>query len=105
MLRSIGSTCAVEDRASGRPMAMLASKLKLSVEPDQHRQREAADQHLDEAEAEDVLAQSPQPAGVQLEPDEEQQQRDADFGDTDMIASASPIRPSTLGPMIAPATM
>ena len=48
-------------------------------EIDQRGECEAAHDDLHQAEAENVLAQPPQPVRVQLEPDEEQQERDADF--------------------------
>ncbi len=41
----------------------------------------AADQHLREPEPEDLLAQRPQLGGPHLEPDQEQEQHDAQFGD------------------------
>ena len=55
------------------------------AEPGEHHDhagdRQPARHHLREAEAEDVFLQLPQPRRAQLEPDEEQKQRDAEFGE------------------------
>ena len=48
--------------------------------PGQPEQR-PGDQHLRQAKAEDLPPQRPQPRRLQLQPDEEQQEDDAEFGD------------------------
>ena len=79
MQRSIGSTCAVDDRPSGRPMREARRDAEAEREIDQRAERQPAQHHLHQAEPENVLAQPPQPARVELEPDQEQQEGDADF--------------------------
>src|SRR6185295_433470 len=49
-------------------------------EVDEQADRQPAQHDLSEAETENVPAQPPQPARLKLEPDDEQQQRDADLG-------------------------
>ncbi len=50
-------------------------------EMEQQADRQAAQHDLCEAQPENVPAQPPQPARLQLQPDDEQQQRDPDLGD------------------------
>ena len=51
----------------------------------EQRQRQPAQHHLRQPEPENILAQPPQAARMKLQPDQEQQQRDADFGDARQI--------------------
>jgi hypothetical protein len=48
-------------------------------EIDERGQCQSADHHLHQPEAEDVLAQPPEPPRVELQTDQEQEERDADF--------------------------
>ena len=50
---------------------------------DQSGDRQPAQQNLQQAEPEDFLSQRPQSTGVEFEADDEQQQRDAEFGHAD----------------------
>ena len=50
-------------------------------QPDQRRHRQTAQDHLRAAEPEDRRFQTPQPRRGQLQPDDEKQHHDADFGD------------------------
>ena len=77
--RSIGSTCAVEDKCKRQADGDARFQAEAQREMHERGKCEAAHEHLHQAEAENVLPQPPQPVRVQLEPDEEQQQRDADF--------------------------
>ena len=53
----------------------------------QGRKGEAGDQYLREAEAENVVAQRPQPRRFQFQPDDEQEKDDAEFGNAqDLLA-------------------
>ena len=79
--RSIGSTCAVDERPSGSPIAKRRLGRNAEREIEKRAEREAAQRHLEQPETEDILAQPPQPARLKLETDDEQQQRDADLGD------------------------
>ena len=65
-------------------------------------QQQAAGQHLGGAEAEDLLAQAPQPGGPHLQPDDEQEHDHAELGDVqDGLGVADQPRPN--GPMTRPA--
>ena len=46
---------------------------------------EAAQHHLRQAQTEDVIAQPPQSARLKLQPDNEQEQRDAEVGDAEQL--------------------
>ena len=46
-------------------------------------QQRAADQHLGDAEAEDGMAERPQPRRLQFEPDDEEEEDDAELGDVE----------------------
>ena len=59
---------------------------------------------LGEAEPKNVLAQPPQPARLELQPDDEQQQGDADVGDAEQLLGILD-QPMNCGPISAPATM
>ena len=79
--RSIGSTCAVDDRASGRPIASDASAEKPEAEIENSRDRQPAQQRPAPAQVRRCpCASRHKPARLKLQPDDEQQQRDADFG-------------------------
>src|SRR3546814_2224872 len=54
------------------------------------------DDHLREPEPEDRLAQGPEPARMELEPDEEEQEGDADLGDRP-LRLAAPDQPQPIG--------
>ncbi len=56
---------------------------------DQSRDQQPAHHYLQEAEPEDVMAQPPQPVRVQLQPDQEQEQDDADIGDIEQLISVA----------------
>ena len=59
---------------------------------------------LEQAEAENVVPHPPQPRRIELEPDQEEQQDDAELGDVAASLSAPSTSPSTCGPTSAPAT-
>ena len=90
------STSAVEDIAQARP----ATQRRLPRKPEHPgagREHDAGDADLRAAQAEDGPAQRPQPRRLELEPDQEQQQHDAELGDVqgrlDIADHGEPPRP------------
>ena len=67
------SANAVDDSASTSP-ATTAAVADRPVSIEENRQQRSADQHLGATESKDRLAQCPQSAGPQFQPDDEQQQ-------------------------------
>src|SRR3546814_15992753 len=94
---------AYEMRISDWSSDMCSSDLderRLPAEPlgqqDQTGQDKAGRRHLREPEAEDRLAQGPQPPRMQFEPDEEKQEGDPDFGDRELRFAAAD-QPQSIG--------
>ena len=102
--RSIGSTCAVEESASGRPIAMLASMLKPST-----KWISAA-----KAMPQTMTCMNPRPkmslrnrqsrVGFSSRPTRNSRKA-MPISDTAMMELALPTSPRTFGPMIAPPTI
>jgi hypothetical protein len=61
--RRLGSTCAVEDKASGRPMTRRGLPGEAGGRVDERGEDQAGDGDLKETEAENVVLQPPQPFG------------------------------------------
>ena len=92
---------AVDDMASPKPMMMAgldapAGELKSTGQDRPGRQ------DLREPEAEDVGAHRPEPRRLQLEPDDEQEEHDAELGDLRGCRSA-PVMRRVTGPTTTPA--
>ena len=76
---------APDGEAERQPDGQRGRNADTECQVDEQAQRQPAQHDLGEAESENVPAQSPQPARVELEPYDEQEQGDADFGDARQV--------------------
>jgi hypothetical protein len=72
---------AVEESARPKPMISAPSHASRPNSEGQPREHEAGEDDLREAEPENVVAHRPEAGGLQLQPDQEEQEDDAEFGD------------------------